>query len=91
VKVIRVDPKERKIGLSRRQLIEAAKAAAGEKTPAKERRGKEKRAKAAQPLKGGVGDGSGPLIDLAGAQAQQKQPTKQQADAAEQGQPQKQE
>jgi len=91
VKVIRVDPKERKIGLSRRQLIEAAKAAAGEKTPAKERRGKERRAKAAQPLKGGVGDGSGPLIDLAGAQAQQKQPTKQEAEAAEQAQPQEQE
>ncbi len=72
VKVIRVDPKERKIGLSRRQLIEEAKTTAAEEAPAKERRGRDRRAKAAQPLKGGVGEGSGPLIDLSQSGTDQK-------------------
>jgi small subunit ribosomal protein S1 len=56
VKVLRVDPEERKIGLSRKRVewaeaaeIESAKAASASRTPPQE-------------LRGGVGSSTGPLI-----------------------------
>jgi len=58
VRILRVDVEERKIGLSRRsgdiEELRAQQEAATEQASAP--------AKSAEPLKGGVGDGSGPLI-----------------------------
>ncbi len=57
VKVLRVDPEERKIGLSRKRVewAEEAEAAEGQE-------GKSPSAVDAGELKGGVGDGNGPLF-----------------------------
>jgi len=56
VKVLRVDPDERKIGLSRKRVEWAEEAATEEET------GKPQSSTAPVELKGGVGGGSGPLI-----------------------------
>lgn len=55
VRVLRVDPVERKIGLSRKLEGEIEPHAAGESAPA-----------AREPLKGGMGDSSGPLFTMGG-------------------------
>ncbi len=57
VKVLRVDPEERKIGLSRKRVEWAEEAEAGEG-----QEGKSPSAADEGELKGGVGDGNGPLF-----------------------------
>ncbi len=71
VKVLRVDPDERKIGLSRKRVewAEEAEAAAQQQQA-------DGPAPPAEPpeLKGGVGSGSGPLINLAANEASASEP-----------------
>jgi small subunit ribosomal protein S1 len=59
VKILRVDPAERKIGLSRKQLSdEGEPGAVGAEAPASDPSGKPRE------LRGGTGSGSGQLIDM---------------------------
>jgi len=61
VKVLRVDPDERKIGLSRKRVEWAEEVEEKEAAPAAKTAGKSSSIPASE-LKGGVGSGSGPLI-----------------------------
>jgi len=91
VKILRVDPEERKIGLSRKRVEWAEEAEA----KAEEAAGAPAAASSIPPteLKGGVGDSSGPLIkprkpqaeQPAGEQPSEEQPTEEGERAADSG------
>ena len=62
VKILRVDTEERKIGLSRKR-VEWAEEATGEEAPANKQAAASTSTIPSVELRGGVGSGSGPLID----------------------------
>ena len=86
VKILRVDPEDRKIGLSRKRVEwaqeEQAEAQAAQETPPTTK------SRPPRELKGGVGSGSGPLIQpIASSQSKESDQTEQSAQAESSEQP----
>ncbi len=71
VKILRVDPEERKIGLSRKRVDWAEEEEMAEASGQSENEGE----KSSAPLKGGIGDQSGPLIKTEESAADSPQPS----------------